>query len=212
MKEGLDGVDFDWEQPSNRDEYTAYIQLLIEASTILHREGLLITLALHPGQYFPREVYQHIDKIHLMTYDMLVRTDSHHASFTSSFQAVESLIDSGCDSAKIVLGLPAYSRNKKDPSQIKTYSELVDSFVDETGDGQNQGKDPVELDEHHDFALESRTLIRRKIRQLMKKRLAGIFIWEIGQDYRSEDYPSGLLLHHISEAFGAVSREQLDEL
>ena len=212
LKEGLNGVDFDWEQPSNRSEYNAYAHLLTEASDILHREGLLVTLAIHPGQIFPRDVYEHIDKIHLMTYDMLDQPDTHHASFASSFKAVELLIDSGCDPSKIVLGLPVYSRNKKDSSRVKTYSEVVESFFKQTGNGQSLDHDLVELSEFGGFPLESQVLVRRKIQQAVEKRLAGVFVWEIGQDYRSKAYPSGLLLHYISVAFRAANNKRLDEL
>jgi len=212
LEEGLNGVDFDWEGPSTRDEFISYIHLLVEASTVFHRKGLLVTIALHPGQFLPKEIYVHIDKIHLMTYDMIVETDSHHSSFTDSFNAVESLVYSGCDPAKIVLGLPVYSRNKKDPSRVKTYSEVVDSFLEETGDNQSQQNDLVGLNGFRDFTLESQKLVKRKVRQLVERKLAGVFIWEIGQDYRSEAFPSGLLLHHAYEAFDAADKGRSDEL
>jgi len=212
LREGLNGVDFDWEQPSTRDEYISYINLLIESSIILHKEGLLITIALHPDQFLPKEVYDHLDKIHLMTYDMVVQAENHHSSFKSSFKAVESLIDSGCDPAKIVLGLPAYSRSKKNPSLVKTFSEIVDLFIQENGVTQNQNNYLVKLNNFHDFELESELLVKRKIEELVVKGLAGVFIWEMGQDYRSAVFPSGLLLHHILEAFDTVDKEQDDEL
>lgn len=100
---------------------------------------------------------------------MLVEADSHHASFTSSFSAVESLIDSGCDSAKIALGLPVYSRNKKDPSRVKTYFEVVDSFLEETGDDRSRENDLFGLNKFRDFTLESRVLMRKKVQQLVEK-------------------------------------------
>jgi hypothetical protein len=51
----------------------------------MHKAGLIVTVAVHPGQILPKEVYGLIDRIHLMTYDMIFsqggKGTDHHATF-----------------------------------------------------------------------------------------------------------------------------------
>ena len=44
-------------------------------------------------------------------------------------KSVDMLTSSGCNSSKIILGLPVYGRNKKNPSSVKTYSEMIDDVL-----------------------------------------------------------------------------------
>jgi len=83
-KQELNGVDFDWEQPRSKEEYYTYFDLIIEASESFHKEKLMVSVALHAGQFFPEEMYNYVDRIHLMTYDMIFSHDNnnvHHASY-----------------------------------------------------------------------------------------------------------------------------------
>jgi len=57
LKEDLNGVDFDWEQPSTQQEYIAYIHLIAEAAVELHSYGLLVSVAPHPEKILPKKVY-----------------------------------------------------------------------------------------------------------------------------------------------------------
>jgi len=88
LKEDLNGVDFDWEQPSTQQEYSAYLHLIVEAADEFHRSGLLVSVALHPHQLLPKEVYSHVDRIHLMAYDMIESNGVHHASFNNGENCV----------------------------------------------------------------------------------------------------------------------------
>ena len=89
-KEKLNGIDLDWEQPTSKEEYIAYIHLIIEASELFHENRLLLSIALHPGQFLPKEVYNFVDRVHLMTYDMIYSnshepsTYNHHATYEKS--------------------------------------------------------------------------------------------------------------------------------
>jgi hypothetical protein len=61
-REGLQGVDFDWEIPRSEKDQHAYATLLIEASASLNKADLLISVALHPRQFMPQRVYDEIDR------------------------------------------------------------------------------------------------------------------------------------------------------
>ena len=41
------------------------------------------------------------------------------------------LVESGCHPSKIVLGIPAYGRDSRNPRNIKTHHEVVDALVKE---------------------------------------------------------------------------------
>ena len=89
-REKLNGIDLDWEQPTSKEEYIAYIHLIIEASEQFHQNQLFLSIALHPGQFLPEQVYTFVDRVHLMTYDMIhsnsiePSTYNHHATYEKS--------------------------------------------------------------------------------------------------------------------------------
>ena len=119
----------------------------------------------------------------------------------SAVKAVDILIQSGCHASKIVLGIPAYGRKKTDPYDVKTYSEFVDGLVLELDNHKGVNEEILyALDSNSEFGYESRDLIFDKVRMASNKGLGGIFIWELGQDFRNEIFQEGVLLHHVGNA------------
>ena len=129
---------------------------------------------------------------------------------TPAVKAVETLIQSGCEPSKIILGLPAYARHKTNPSQIKTYSELVDEWSKENSvDGDQTGF--LALNEYRGYLLESRELIQKKVAMAMEKGLGGVFVWEIGQDYRNGSaFKEGMVMRIIQDAVDISSSAMVD--
>ena len=200
--ESLDGVDFDWEQPQSQEEFVSYLHLLVEAGQALHREQLLLSVALHPNQRLTPQLYDIVDKIHLMTYDMIIATGpgSHHATLDNAKQAVDALVASGCQQSKIVLGIPAYARHEDNPGLVKTYSEIVDAVVD-TMEGETASAGEIATTmkriggRYQGYAFDSALDVLNKVQYAKEAGLKGIFFWEIGQDSFREDYvPGGALL------------------
>ena len=72
---GLDGIDFDWEGVDflkDRDLLTAYTQLLLQTRKQFKKHGLLVSLAMHPGQekyMIDQKLANAVDRIHFMAYD-----------------------------------------------------------------------------------------------------------------------------------------------
>ena len=218
-KEGLQGVDFDWEQPQTREEMISYLHLLLEASNALHSSNLLISVALHPRQTLHRQVYDAIDRINLMTYDMITSTGpgSHHAKLDDVRRAVDMLLESGCDRRKISLGIPAYGRHVDNPGLVKTYSELIDALVEEDLRKQGSGDDGSRTSSshidvirdmgstYHGYAFDSPMDVEKKVEYARNDGLGGVFFWEIGQDsFRSDAVGiganGGILLQAASAA------------
>jgi chitinase len=198
-KEELNGVDLDWEQPKSKEEMISYLHLIVEASTALHQEGLVLSVALHVNQFLPKEVYEYIDRIHLMTYDMIASRGSHHASHDNVLKAVDDIISSGCDPSRIVVGLPAYGRHGKSPGMVKTYSEVIDEVIDANSEAMEDLNSLFSTEEYGGFLFDSPNMIQAKVKMVVQKGLKGVFFWELGQDYRNDkSFPGGLLLQSAS--------------
>ena len=77
---GLDGIDFDWEGVNflqDRALLTAYTQLLIQTRKQFKKHGLIVSLAMHPGQekyMIDQKLANAVDRIHFMAYDNCHRT------------------------------------------------------------------------------------------------------------------------------------------
>lgn len=178
-REGLDGVDFDWERPRDSRERRYYARLLREAREGLS-EKLLVTVALHPGDSLPS--YEFVDRVHFMTYDMP------HAPLEQVERAAREFWGAGVPREKIVLGIPAYGRHEGQPSLVKTYSEMVDAV----------GKDLEDRGEWEGYLFDSPQDVARKVQFARQEGLLGVFFWEIGQD--SALIPGGVLLNAAAEA------------
>lgn len=204
LHENMSGIDFDWEQPQSESDYNGYLLLLHDASAVLHSMGHLISVALHPGQYLPKEVYKKLDRVHIMTYDMVLPMNNqpqhYHGHSDSGLMARElkNFIDAGCPPSKIVVGIPMYGRHIQNPGLVKTYSELMDIAVQEKNMGKRQ---LLSLNKLDGYSFDSPADIRDKIHYILSHGFKGIFFWEIGQDYRNSNVsPGGMLLEAATTA------------
>lgn len=164
----FDGVDFDWEHPADRAQQQAYSALLVEAHEAFQPQGRLVTVAMAAWQHLEPRALQAIDRIHLMAYD---HDDRRHSTFEQSQADVERVIKQGADPAKICLGLPFYGRGPDDRSLAKSYAELL-----------AEHKPPREADEAAGYYFNGPITIQRKTRYALEHGLAGMMIWELGQD------------------------------
>ena len=183
------GVDFDCEFFRTHQDYDDYDALIRSAAYVLHKDGKYVSVALHAGQFLSKEVYTAVDRINLMTYDMMGST--FHGDFGKARDAMEQLIQSGCPAHKIFLGLPAYGRHRSRPSEAKTFAELMDVEL-------QRGKSVEDLRMTHEideFIFDSPAAIASKVRFAIREGLGGVFFWELGQDKADADVaPSGILL------------------
>ena len=173
------GVDLDWEHPKGKEELRNLAVLVAEMRARFDDSDLVVTVAQASWQDLGKDVYAHVERVHLMSYDH----EFPQATVEKSTADVKRLLGYGCPSRKIALGVPFYGRNQERKS--RTYQELV---------GDKRWESTV--DEIDGFALNGRDTIGKKMDFAKDTNLGGIMIWEVGQDSKE---PESSLLQKIRE-------------
>ena len=105
----------------------------------------------------------------------------HHSSLADSQAAVRHQVSGGAPLAKIVLGIPAYARHADNPSQVKSYAEIIDA-----AEAVPVAHKPLELAPSErtpdNFLGNGPKLVSEKVWWAFDGGLAGVFFWEMGQD------------------------------
>jgi chitinase len=179
LTNGFSGADYDWEFPQNSAEIKAYSDLLSETSGAFKSHGFTVSVALNPNQTLVEEAYNSIDRIHIMAYDY----NGKHSTYEQGVAAVEGFLRRGVDSSKICLGVPFYGRNITDFSQTTTYAQIVEQY-----------HPAPETDEVAGIYFNGMATIEKKTEYALSQKLAGIMIWEVGQD--TNDHTSLLKVIH----------------
>lgn len=132
---GMNGIDIDWEQPSNKAQSQQYTNLLAHLRAAMPSPQYLVTTAVSAGVWAMRnmnlgEVSNYVDMINLMAYDFVgpfpgITESGHHAQLrcpeegedcsdaakSSGEAAMRYLLEQGVAREKIVLGVPLYGRS-----------------------------------------------------------------------------------------------------
>lgn len=164
-----------------------------EASKTIRKKGIKLSVALHPGQVLVADFYAAVDRVNLMTYDMITEKGSHHSTIRNTKAAVKVLADSGCPKSKIVVGIPAYGIHGKNPGDVKTYSEIVDALLEL--DPNLSRDDATQRKSWKGYLFDSPSLVAKKAAIAKEEGLMGVFFWELGQDKQHPEWsPGGMLL------------------
>src|SRR5258708_24899153 len=81
----------------------------------------------------------------------------------------------GVPPVKTCLGLPFYGRGVHDRTKTLTYAEIVHRY-----------RPTAEVDEVDGVYFNGATTIERKTKMALQRKLAGVMIWELGQDAADE--------------------------
>ena len=187
-------MDFDWEQPLNVNDFKMYYALIRLTFQVFQREGLLVSVALHKGMYMPSKMYQFVDRINLMTYDIDMMSGGYHADYDKVTGEIKSFLSSNAPPGKLVMGIPMYARDSKKFALTKTMAELVE-------DANNNASFIVRHSSVGDLQWDNPQKIDAKVKFAMDKGLAGVFFWELGQDFMDHELgPAGILLTATAES------------
>ncbi len=166
---GFDGVDLDWEHPKGAAQQAAYTRLIVETQAAFSRRKLSVTAAIAGWQQLSAVAAKSLDRIHLMSYD----AEGRHSTLQQAQKDIQRLRDAGIPADRICLGLPFYGRSLDKTRTAHTYAEIVRRFAPASTVDQTNG-----------IYFNGPSTIRRKTRLAASRGLAGVSIWEIGQDAR----------------------------
>ncbi len=179
----LDGIDFDWEYPRNKNDMAAYIALIkeVRANTFAANKNgaknYRVSVAISRKQAaLNTKLFQAVDAVNFMGYDFAPR----HSTMEDITEMVAYLSARyAIPSQKIFLGLPFYGREIRSSGRrrAKTYNYLAQSFDLAPEDN-----------EINNYYFNGQDMIVRKFEFAQEQDLGGIMIWEIGQD--SNDHRS----------------------
>lgn len=169
-QEKLDGIDLDWEHPKTQTEarqYGIFMELLKLALGPLRT----VSAAVAVDQTWWKDSIRWLDRVHLMAYDLPGR----HSTLADAELAVGRWIKRGVPAGKICLGLPLYGRGVTQRDRTLAYSDMV-SKPDFRPDS----------DEWDGLYFNGPATMTDKVALAKKLKLAGVFVWEIGQDADGE--------------------------
>jgi hypothetical protein len=185
----FDGVDFDWEFPETEAETQGYIELVQETKQALSAWGGLVTVTFYPKE-MDLTPFLSADRIHIMSYDRGAR----HATYEQAKEDVDLFLRLGVPPEKLVLGLPFYGREMNEPYTAYTYDQLVRQFAP-----------APELDEVGGIYFNGLHTVARKACLARERGLAGVMIWEVGQDVQPGSGLEGYsLLRAVHAAMSGV--------
>lgn len=171
VEKKLDGIDLDWEHPKDVTEQKSYAQLLSDLNRTFKPRALSVSVTMAAWQALPREAFATVDRIQVMAYDHPGR----HSTFEGAQADIKKLIDAGAPVNKLILGLPLYGRSFADNSRTLTYQQIAQRY-----------QPAADVDEVDGIYFNGRSTIQRKVKYAQSAGLAGVMVWEIGQDASGE--------------------------
>lgn len=188
LNERFDGIDLDWEHPKNAEEQEGYAKLLADLRTAFEPHGLTLSVTVAGWQKLPAKAFEVVDWVNVMAYDH----SGKHSTFEGAKADVEKLMAAGAPARKITLGLPFYGRDTAQRERAMAYRDIVAKH-----------KPEPELDEVGTLYFNGPAMVKRKTEYAIEAHLAGVMVWELGQDAPGEQS----LLKVIRSVAGKLTRE-----
>ena len=175
---GLDGIDIDIEaSTSYTNIWNYYSDFISQLRKRCDEEGLLLTTAVAEwyGSAISSSTLKQFDIVGVMAYD---DSGANHSTYEMAVEMVEYFIGRGVSKSKIAMGLPFYgykaNTNMEGSTSYKALCEADSSAYNK--------------DLSNGIAYNGIPTIQKKCQYAMSKGLAGVMIWELGQDSTVEKY------------------------
>ena len=169
---GFEGVVYDWEFPSTDKEEASFDHLLRETRRLFVPRRRTVEIAVNSAKPFPRDWTVKVDAVHVMSYDNGPR----HATYEQAVADLNKMALLGVPAEMQLLGLPFYGRQITNREKAITYAEIKERFQPKR-----------EQDEAGGYYFNGPGTIAKKVKLAKERGLAGVMIWEIGQDATGKD-------------------------
>ncbi len=194
---GLDGIDIDWEYPTQKsagiscspDDTENFTLLMRELRKAMGRKRLVTCATIASGDYVDfKNCIKYLDFVNVMSYDMASPPKHHSALYHSAIsgwmttaQAVRSHLEKGVPSDKLVVGMPFYGRGAK-PYQAYVKNPRALEGVTEKWSEESQVPYMEDGDGNMVLGFENKKSIAAKCHYIIGNRLRGGMYWEYADD------------------------------
>ena len=220
---GLDGIDIDWEYPtqggagisSSPDDTKNFTLLLQTLRKTLCRKLLLTAATVSSAQFIDfSSCVQYMDFVNVMAYDMADPSHHHAALYPSSVsgyctssQAVENHLKAGVPKEKLVMGVPFYGKGKRDkgePRQFVGTGKLPKKYEERWDE---QGQVPYRVNDKGEFVwgYENTRSLAAKCQFILDNNLRGGMYWDYASDNPQGDERRTLYLSLIKNRKGTAA-------
>ena len=212
---GLDGIDIDWEYPtqssagisSSPDDTANFTLLMRDLRRHLGKKKLLTAATVCDAKYIDfGSCVKYMDFVNVMAYDMGNPPKHHAALFPSPIsghittsQAVEAHLKAGVPANKLVLGMPFYGRGRRDDNGLRAYDRtgILPKGYEKKWD--DVGKVPYITNEGGELVrgYENTRSLSAKCQFLLDHHLKGGMYWDYASDNSQGDERTTLYLSLI---------------
>ena len=214
---GLDGIDIDWEYPtqssagisSSTEDTRNFTLLMRDLRRVLGRKRLLTCATVASGEYidFPSCI-QYLDMVNVMSYDMGNPPQHHSAMYDSPItgwisveKAIEAHLEKGVPAHKLVMGMPFYGRGESTFRHYHRGIPLPPNIIEQWNE---EGQVPylAKTDGTLVSGFDNTKSLALKCQYIIDHNLRGGMYWEYADDTPQGDKRRTLQLSLMQEGKG----------
>ena len=197
---GLDGIDIDWEYPtqggagisSSPDDTKNFTLLMASLRKALGKKLLLTAATVSTAQFIDfKSCIQYMDFVNVMAYDMGSPTQHHAALYPSdisgsctSSEAVQKHLEAGVPREKLVMGVPFYGKGKRGDDGLRQFNRtgLLPQGYERRWD--EKGMVPYLVNDKGEFVwgYENTRSLAAKCKYILDNKLRGGMYWDYASD------------------------------
>lgn len=198
---GLDGIDIDWEYPtqstakisSSPDDTANFTLLMADLRKAIGGEKLLTAATVCDAQYIDfKACIGFLDLVNVMAYDMNDGDNTHHAALypsaisgnCTSSQAVEAHLKAGVPAEKLVLGVPFYGKGNREDEGVKAFlkTHTLPEGYERRWSEESQVPYIVDAEGRFVFGDENVKSLSAKCQYILDHHLRGGMYWDYHSD------------------------------